>query len=95
MTIDTLHVISSLAEDDIPRISGVDFFTLTEYFNNPHEHEQCLVLLQSNDVPDYLQFISAKSEGLSNLLVRLIEDESCTDSFDGIEAFWNYDASYQ
>ena len=87
MTIDTLHVISSLAEDDIPRISGVDFFTLTEYFNNPHEHEQCLVLLQSNDVPDYLQFISAKSEGLSNLLVRLIEDESCTDSFDGIEAF--------
>ena len=55
MTLDVLHVVSSLPRDSIPRLPGVQFLSLFDYFKKPHDYPQPLILLHANDLPDYLE----------------------------------------
>ncbi|MEE2924676.1 MAG: HD domain-containing phosphohydrolase [bacterium] len=87
MTLDTLHVISSLSENAIPCVSGVDLVSLDEYYKNAQKYHQCLIFLSAHDVPNYRKFLSQHTGELENLIVRLIENENCPDAFDELEAF--------
>ena len=72
MTLDTLHVISSLSENAIPCVSGVDLVSLAEYYKTS-KIPAMLDFLSANDVPNYREFLSQHTGELENLIVRLIE----------------------
>ena len=87
MTIDVLHVVSSLPPDDIPHLSGVQFSSLLDYFRKPYDYPQPLILLHAKDLPDYLEFVEQNTPEQPTLLVRLIENKDCPDAFEKLDAF--------
>ena len=87
MTINTLHVVSSLPGNAFPCVPGVHVLSPNEYYKNPQKYHESLILLQAGDVPHYLNFLTDRVEDQQCLIVRLIENEQCPDAFEQLEAF--------